>query len=255
MTPAFPDKSPAELTRLVKAFYRHQADLTFEIVKGHSMDPEEIKRRVVYTNLTEALGPYQEKNQPVLLMAGHHWNWEWLLLSGQLTSPLPITTLYKPLHSESAEQFMYETRSRYGGVPIPNKKAVKEILKRKASAEGYVFAADQAPSRRDPHIWTQFMQRDSIFHTGFERLARVTRYPVFFVKMKQLRRGYYEATLIPMAEPPYPKEGHALCARYIEELEKSIYEQPAGWLWSNRRWKKSQRPKDQPLVDLSVEQP
>ena len=245
ITAAFPEKTPPEIKRLVKAFYQHQANLAAEIIKAYSMSPEELQRRMVFTNL-ECLQKYADQQQSVLMMGGHLWNWEWVLLSGQLHSPMTVSTLYKPLHNESAEHFFHTSRSRFGGTPIGNKNAAKEIIKRRRQTEAFAILSDQAPSRKEPHIWTQFMNQDSIFHTGPERIAQVTQYPIIFTRTRRIKRGYYECELVPMAEPPYSKTGNELTLTYIAHLEQAINEQPEGWLWSNRRWKKSRRPEEQP---------
>jgi Kdo2-lipid IVA lauroyltransferase/acyltransferase len=41
-------------------------------------------------------------------------------------------------------------------------------------------------------------------------------------------------------EPPYAKEGHEIMTRFAQQLECTIRENPADYLWSHKRWKYNQ---------------
>ena len=58
-----------------------------------------------------------------------------------------------------------------------------------------------------------------------------------YYAMRKVKRGYYEATIIEIAVPPYDKENTDVLKKYIEEIERVISNDPAGWLWSHNRWK------------------
>ena len=55
--------------------------------------------------------------------------------------------------------------------------------------------------------------------------------------MRKIKRGYYEAKIIEISVPPYEKGNTDVIGKYIEEVERVIYNDPAGWLWSHNRWK------------------
>ena len=56
--------------------------------------------------------------------------------------------------------------------------------------------------------------------------------------MSHPKRGYYEVELIKIAEPPYEKGNFDMIENYIKATEEVIKKDPAGWLWSHKRWKK-----------------
>ena len=90
---------------------------------------------------------------------------------------------------------------------------------------------------RDAH-WVRFLGQDTDFHLGFERVARLWRYPVVMAGRRRTARGRYEVRFEILAEPPYhTAPAGALVERYAAALERSIRAHPADWLWSHRRWR------------------
>jgi KDO2-lipid IV(A) lauroyltransferase len=62
-------------------------------------------------------------------------------------------------------------------------------------------------------------------------------YPVVFVNIKRIKRGYYE--LIPellFENPATAKEGEIL-ETFTKRLEQEIIRDPVIWLWSHKRWR------------------
>ena len=79
--------------------------------------------------------------------------------------------------------------------------------------------------------------RDTAFYMGPEEIARVTRFPVFFVAMRRLSRGHYEMDFQPMAEAGQVLPSGTLTERYARLVEAQIQAAPADWPWSHKRWK------------------
>ena len=77
---SFPQKSEAELEDFARQSYHNAFDMIAEVVKGAALPPEQIRRRMMIRNL-EVLAPQLSANKPVVLLASHHCNWEWLLLA------------------------------------------------------------------------------------------------------------------------------------------------------------------------------
>ena len=46
------------------------------------------------------------------------------------------------------------------------------------------MVADQEPTTSEHKHWTRFLNRDTAFYMGPEEIARVTRFPVFFIDMR-----------------------------------------------------------------------
>ena len=59
-------------------------------------------------------------------------------------------------------------------------------------ARAIAMVADQEPTTSEHKHWMRFLNRDTAFYMGAEEIARVTKYPVFFVGMRRTARGFYE---------------------------------------------------------------
>lgn len=233
---SFPDRTAEELESIARRAYRNACNMIAEVLKGSVMSAEELRRRVRILNI-EVLEQFTRAGQPVVLLASHHCNWEWLLLVSSLELKISVDAVYKPLRVAAIDRFMLETRSRFGGNPIPVRDFLAEVLKRRGAARVFALVADQTPPREEEKHWTRFLNQDTAFFIGADKIARITRSPVFFVGMTRVRRGYYEARLQLLAAPPYAGEGPDIIERYVRVAEAHIAQHPADWLWMYRKWK------------------
>ena len=97
--------------------------------------------------------------------------------------------------------------------------------------------ADQNPPRRPDSRWFRFLNQDTIFFDGGEKLALRCNLPVFFVKMNRLRRGRYEMSFELIYDGKEEVAEYEITQRYVRKLERMICECPELWMWSHRRWK------------------
>ena len=233
---AFPEKSHKEIKAIAKEFYSRFSDFIVEVLKGITISAKELNRRVKFTNV-EVLEPFRSKDQSVVVLASHQFNWEWGLLAGCLQLPFPVDAMYQQLSSKAFDSLMLATRSRFGGNPIEKDSALLEIVKRKNRLKALGIVADQSPTPDAPKHWTNFLNQDTAFYLGAQQIARIAKYPAFFMWVKHTGRGKYEVELINIGLPPYEKNSFEVIENYARETEKAINHDPAGWLWSHRRWK------------------
>ncbi|MEQ8478420.1 lysophospholipid acyltransferase family protein [Fulvivirga sp.] len=236
LTNSFPDKSPEEIKRIAKAFYNRFGEYLAETIKSISISEKEIKNRVKFINVP-VVEEYAAKGQSIILAGSHQFNWEWALLTGCLVLPFPVDAVYKKLKNEKYDQLMLKTRAKFGGQPIESKNIIRSLLKSKERLKAVAIMADQSPTGKSAKYWTTFMYQDTAFFTGPEQIAAAFDYPVFFYRMLRIKRGYYTVELIKLTEPPYQKESHNILESYISQTEQLINEDPAGYLWSHKRWK------------------
>ena len=237
---AFPDKSAAERAEILRKSYRNLADVAMEILWGFGASAEALKRRVVFDN-PEIIERGAAANQSVVLLAPHFCNWEWLLSAGGATFELPIDAVYQTLRVKSVDMYVREARSRFGGKPIPREDFVYQMMSRTGTPRGYALIADQTPPREDKKHWTRFLNRDTAFFVGAEKVARFLDARVLYVGMRRGRRGHYTVHFSSLAEPPYGigavDEDSPIMERFARNLEQAILESPADWLWVQKRWK------------------
>jgi Kdo2-lipid IVA lauroyltransferase/acyltransferase len=238
---AFPEKSDAERAVILKQSYRNLAFLIFEAFYGYGASADEMRRRVRVEN-PELITQYTDRGQSVVLLAAHFCNWEWLLLAAGVQLGIPIDAVYKPQRIAGFDRFLRDARSRFGGNPIPAENFLFEVMKRKGQARVYALVADQTPHTRDEKHWTRFLNQDTAFFVGADKIAKILNAPVLFVTMHREHRGYYSARLVPLIAPPYERDsavdpGAQIIERYARALEDEIRASPADWLWIHRKWK------------------
>jgi len=173
----------------------------------------------------------------VLLVAAHQCNWEWMLLSLSTELGYPVDAAYKPLVNDWAEREMKKVRTRFGSRLVPAKELLPDILKRRGVVRAVAMVADQEPTTSEHKYWTQFLGRDTAFYMGPEEIARVTRFPVFFIAMRRIARGHYEMEFQPLAPCGEIGPSGALTERYARVVEQQIHAAPPDWPWSHKRWK------------------
>lgn len=235
---AFPDKSRDEITRIAKAYYRNLADVMVEIIKAADISAQELKARVKHNNF-DLLRSLVASGQSFMLLAAHCGNWEWMLQSVNDKLPIPMDVVYKPLHAKGVDRFMLDIRSRFGADPIDFKDFANEVVRNKDSQRAYSLLADQKPRGTGRYHATQFMNRETRFFIGPEKIAQFVKMPIVYVSMVRTAKGYYRLDYRLLAEPPYKKiKGeYPVTERYARAVEAQILNQPESWLWSNRRWR------------------
>jgi len=234
---SFPEKYEAEIKSIQKDFYHNLCDYAVETIKLLSITPEELKQRLVYKN-PEIVKQFSDKNQSVLLLTSHQFNWEWLLASGCLYLPVSVDFVYQVQSNKTFNEFSLLGRTRFGAFPIERSQVGREAIKRKDVLRGIADVADQFPGHfHNKKYWTQFLNQKTAFFLGLGQLAFLTQYPAVFFGVKKIKRGYYEAEGFVVSQPPYGRESQQIVEDYIQATERIIKQQPAGWLWSHNRWK------------------
>jgi len=232
----FPDWTDAERERVHKRFLKNFCDVVIEVLKSVSMTEDDMRGRVRIVNL-DAARQYLDAGQSVMLVTSHLGNWEWLLHGVTLELGYPVDAAYKPLHDQWAERLMLGIRSRFGARLVPAKELLADFLRRRGVVRAVAMNADQAPVSTDKRYWTLFLGQDTAFYIGAEQIARATRLPILYVRVRRVRRGFYEAELKQLWDGREVTEPNTVTERYARACELDVLASPADWLWSYRRWR------------------
>ncbi len=232
----FPNSSDAERELIHKRFLKNFCDVVVEVLKSVSMTEADMRAHVQIVNLDVARR-YLDAGQSVMLVTSHLGNWEWLLHGVTLQLGYPVDAAYKPLHDQWAERLMLQIRSRFGARLVPAKELLADFLRRRGIVRAVAMNADQAPVSTDKRYWTQFLGQDTAFYIGAEQIARATRLPILYVRVRRIRRGYYEVELSPLWDGREVTEPSTVTERYARACEVDVLKSPADWLWSYRRWR------------------
>jgi Kdo2-lipid IVA lauroyltransferase/acyltransferase len=233
---AFPELDETGLRTLMRRYYRGFAEVLIEIVKSIRLSADEIRGRVTIEGL-DAPRSLIAAGSPVLLVAAHQCNWEWMLLALTTQLGYPLDAAYKPLVDPWAEREMLKLRTRFGARLVPAQGLLGDIIKRGRTPRAIAMVADQEPRTSEHKHWTRFLNRETAFYVGAEEIARVTRFPVFFVGMRRTARGRYTVSIAPLAARGEALAAGELTERYARCVEAQIRAEPADWPWSHKRWK------------------
>lgn len=167
---------------------------------------------------------------------GHKGNWEWAGNSFSLAGKHHLYVIYHPLSNRYFDRLMYRMRTRFGTGLIAMKDTFKEMVRNREELNATAFIADQTPSPARAH-WMQFLNQDTPVFLGVEKIAEKMEYPVVYVSVERLKRGYYQVYAHLLASPPYTAVQGTITELHTRQLEADIIRQPETWLWSHRRWK------------------
>ncbi len=233
---SFPEWDDATRERVIRDYYRGFADMLVEVMRSLRLTPEELSRRVTLANPRLILDEVA-RGKPVLIVAAHQANWEWMLLGLSTQLGIPLDAAYKPLVDSWAEREMRKLRSRFGARMIPAQELLVDIIKQRNAPRAIALVADQEPVTSERKQWVRFLNRDTAFFLGAEEIARTTKYAAFFIRLRRVARGHYEAGFVPLAGAGEQLAAGEFTERYARLVEQQIREAPADWPWSHKRWK------------------
>ena len=114
----------------------------------------------------------------------------------------------------------------------------------------YGFVSDQSPKLNNAAHWNDFMNINVPVFTGAEMLSKKCDLAVCYFKIEKLKRGYYRATYVPLAENPKDFKNFEITDLFLKEVEKQLYAAPEYYLWTHKRWKhRGKNPNQQVKTD------
>jgi len=238
---SFPEKTDEELRTIERGFYHFFCDYIVESVKLMTISRENLRRRMTFKGV-ELVDEAIESGQSCAAYLGHLCNWEWITsLPLWVTPKAQCGQLYHPLENRDFDRLFIRSRERMGAVCIPMQDTLRRLLTFRREGQPVVigFISDQKPHWVNIHHWVDFLHHDTPVLTGTERIIRKFDYAVFFLDVRRIRRGYYEAEFRPMTREPRTTKDFELTDIYFQLLEQSIRRAPEFWLWSHDRWKRT----------------
>lgn len=236
LTKSFPEWDEARLQAAMRDYYRGFADVLIETIKTIRISADEIRRRVTFVGF-EPVREAMDNGSSVIFLAAHQGNWEWMLQKLVVDTGYPIDAAYKQLINPWAEREMLKLRTRLGARMIPAQNLLTDILKRGKVVRGIAMLADQEPKTSERFYWAHILNRDTAFFLGPEEIARVTKFPVFFIGMRRTGRGRYDMKFTQLSSGKERLEPGALTERYARAIEAQILANPPDYPWSHKRWR------------------
>ena len=234
---AYPDKTDEEINAIQENFFRHFCDVIVESIKLFSISKEEIRKRFKIMN-TETLEDFYTQKRSIILVGGHYNNWEIAAKGFDLCTPHQAVGIYSPLRDKFFEGKLNKSRTEFG-VEIVSKALVpRSFVVNKKRLTMTIFGADQSPTGSKYVHWMNFLNQETAVHLGAEAFSVKYNYPVVFIRIDKVKRGYYEGKVEVLHDNPSSSEKGEITELHTKYLERVINENPQYWLWSHMRWKR-----------------
>jgi KDO2-lipid IV(A) lauroyltransferase len=236
---AFPEMDKATLKETEKRFYHHFCDLFIEVIKTLSISEQTLRDRYLFTNI-EVLQKYVDKDQPVLVTMGHYASYEWVFAIATLLKDHPGYAIYKKIKNPYFDKMIRDIRSKWNSTLVPNKQArekIKEVLATQKGFAYFGFIMDQSPSNSNKKHFSNFLNVQTPFFTGVEKLSKQYDLPVLFLGTTRVKRGYYSSTFSVLTDTPNQHPDFAITDAYAKILTELIMKDPAYYFWTHKRFK------------------
>ncbi len=234
---ALPHLSEAERKSIEKKFYRHLCDLFLEMIKTLTITDAEMNKRFVVKN--EALLQEAEaKGKSIILMASHYASYEWSISINKKLA-LKSYAIYKKITNPHFDRLVKTIRAKFGAQLITTKETIPTIEENynQSQLSLYGFASDQSPKASRAFDWGTFFGKETPLQTGAEMLAKKYDMTMYFMHIRKIKRGYYEAELEVLSENPKEVPDFEITALFMKKVEAQILEAPEYYLWTHKRWK------------------
>lgn len=235
---SFPEKSEQERREIERKFYHYLCDYLIGDVKMFRMTEEEIKQHMHYDNVDELVVRIVQHG--VALMIPHYGNFEWLInLKLFVPKEAEIVHIYKPLRNTYIDEMLKGVRAQFGGVNVAKHATARTLIKkhREGVCMGVGFITDQSPNKTEAKYWTTFLNQDTVFMDGAEKLAKMLDMSVMYSDIHFDRRGYWRVHFDVITDTPKETSDGEITEAFARKLEQTIRRDPAYWFWSHKRWK------------------
>jgi len=235
---AFPEKSAAERTAILRAHYRElgRVALEYPCLPDLARGDEAIAGVRGLDVLESALG----SGRGVILMSGHFGNFE--LLAAWIAQRHPVDLVVRPPSNPRVDAWLSDLRRRAGFGLIRADRGVREVFGSLRAGRAVAMLADQDARRHG--VFVPFLGVPASTAVGPARMAIATGSAIVMGFATRRPDGRHELDV----EPPLFAEGEgdaaalALTARHTALLGEWVRRRPEFWFWLHRRWKTAPPP-------------
>lgn len=243
LTESFPEKGEDDIKKIEKKFYSFFTDNILESLKMFTISRKEMLRRVKFINVEE-VDALMGDGKSISLFLGHYGNWEWMSsIPLHINKEVVAAQIYHKLSNKNMDRLMLYVRERMGAVCVEMRKTARYV--NELATENKVciigFIADQSPRKKDSRHFLHFLNHNTPVLTGTEKITKHYDFGAFFLDVKRVKRGYYEARFVKMHDNPKSLPDFELTAIYYQMLEKCIRTQPELYLWSHNRFRNAEK--------------
>ncbi len=240
---AFPDKSGAERTKILKAAFRNLGRVMAMVSKFGELNAVNLADLIEY-NVDPAFVAEYEKikasGRGRILLGGHIGNWELQAFSYSVVFE-PISFLARKMDNPRIEEMILAIRTRFGNIQIDKTNSATQIMRVLRSGGTLGVLAD-VNSHPKEGVFVPFFGIPACTATGVAMLAiRANAVIVPAFAIWDERRGKYfmahDQIIEPVNSGDRKRDIEETTALFVAATERIIRAYPEQWIWIHRRWK------------------
>jgi hypothetical protein len=132
-----------------------------------------------------------------------------------------LVVIYRPLSHPYFEKMMVGMRTRFGTMITPVQQTLRDMVAKRSMITATAFIADQTPSPEGAY-WTTFLNQDTPVFWGTEKIAQKLNYPVVYVTVNRIKRGYYVVNTEYLVKDPKNTQEGEISELHTKKLEKGL---------------------------------
>jgi KDO2-lipid IV(A) lauroyltransferase len=243
LTAAFPEKSPAEIERILAGVWDNLGRLGAEFahidhIWEHDPARPEDSRIEIEPRTHELFARLRLDGKPALIFASHLGNWELPALAA-VAHGLDAATLYRRPNIAAANRIIEEMRAVKMGTLIPaSHDAPFKLAQALQSGQHVAMLVDQYFTNG---VEVTFFGRKTKANPMLARLLRQVDCPIHGVRIIRLPGHRFRAELSEEVAPVRDAAGQidiqGTMQAITSVIEGWIREYPDQWLWLHRRWR------------------
>jgi KDO2-lipid IV(A) lauroyltransferase len=241
---AFPELQPAARAQLARRMYAHFGRVATDSLRLVAGGAHAVLPFVRTFEGIDVLRSLLARGRGVILLAGHHGNWElggaWVAAAG-----FPLTGVVKPPSNPWVADYVERSRRRMGIVTIPMPEARSTVPAKLAAGMIVGLVADQGATRSS--TWVPFFGKPTQTAEGPGRFAALTGAPVVYAGFVAEADGRYRGFVELLDEAPRGTPDELvprIATLFRRRLEAAVRLAPEQYLWTHRLWER--RPPDAP---------
>ncbi|MDR3286719.1 MAG: lysophospholipid acyltransferase family protein [Prevotellaceae bacterium] len=241
---SFPEKTKAEKKIIAKKFYRHLADIFIEYIILYKSDEKKMEKHLKCIN-TQVVTDAVDNGRNVVIVTAHYGNWEMpCFVVKNMKNHGEVIAVYKRLHNKYWDKWFIKLRRKFGATLVEMRDIFRYLISNKSKNINSItlLIADQLPKPNEMKYFVNFLNHEgTAVFLGPERLSKAFDSIVFYATVEKTKRGCYEINFTPLCTEPNKTAEHEITDMHVKFLEKIIQQTPEYWMWTHKRWKRTQQ--------------
>ena len=232
-----------EIKNLRSRYYDVLVRYLKEVLYTYSWAEKKLLEKLKFENI-DTWKAYFSAQKSTIVLASHYGNWEMNMVLFPKFVDQRVIAFYKPISNDNIDDFLLNKRSRFGLELHPIEQTVRVMTKLKNENILYIFIGDQSPLNMNGVYWNIFLNQETPWLTGAEKLSIKFDYPVVYLSQTPHKANksdpyFYSLAITKISNEKTLNKPISITEVYSRILESEIMKKPEYWLWSHKRWKRA----------------